>query len=448
MVKKKELKGMNEQTVLFLVFIALAVLVIGTLFLANPSFTGLVIGDSILDEGEECDDGNVEDGDGCSALSLVEEGWECDASEPSVCTEIILECDVDNLDLCLDEATCTAATGFWYGGVCNAEEEPACSNDLTLCDDTNCVSEGAGHWYDANDDGTQTCNAEEEPACSNDLTLCLTLEECEAVEVGGFWYADVCNAEEEPACSNDLTLCDDTNCVSEGAGHWYNDECNAEEECIPETCSSLDYSCGDIDDGCGITLDCGSCGSGWTCDAGACEEDGDGSDEDSSSIPTTTTEDTPTITTRTVTTTCSPNWECGGWSACAEEMQSRECSDTNGCESEEGRPSESQSCTMPETCEDGMKNQDEQGIDCGGVCEERCSIFTIVGNAVNIPFNSSKQFVKEHKALSFSVLGVVALAVSWIVIAKFVFKKGTFFFLKDIKFLKKWCKPNSESQNS
>jgi len=32
-------------------------------------------------------------------------------------------CDSDNLDLCLDEINCSGAGGFWYGGICNEEEE-------------------------------------------------------------------------------------------------------------------------------------------------------------------------------------------------------------------------------------------------------------------------------------------------------------------------------------
>ncbi len=31
-------------------------------------------------------------------------------------------CDVDNLELCLDETTCTDAEGYWYSDVCNVEE--------------------------------------------------------------------------------------------------------------------------------------------------------------------------------------------------------------------------------------------------------------------------------------------------------------------------------------
>ena len=89
---------------------------------------------------------------------------------------------------------------------------------------------------------------------------------------------------------------------------------------------------------------------------------------------------------------------------------------------------------MPETCSDSMKNQDEKGIDCGGVCEQRCSFFTIMGNAVNVPINSSKQFVQNNKAISFSILGVIVLAVGWVVCVKvFLKKKNIFFFVEAIK---------------
>ncbi len=98
---------------------------------------------------------------------------------------------------------------------------------------------------------------------------------------------------------------------------------------------------------------------------------------------------------------------------------------------------------MPETCSDGMMNQDEQGIDCGGVCETKCSFFTIMGNAVNVPLNSSKQFIQDNKIASFSILGVLVLLVSWVVCVKvFLKKKNIFFFFDKMKFLKK--KPKSE----
>jgi len=52
--------------------------------------------------------------------------------------------------------------------------------------------------------------------------------------------------------------------------------------CIPYTCSGLGYECGSWADGCGGTLNCGTCASGYTCTSGICvavpsdEEEGGG----------------------------------------------------------------------------------------------------------------------------------------------------------------------------
>jgi hypothetical protein len=40
--------------------------------------------------------------------------------------------------------------------------------------------------------------------------------------------------------------------------------------CVPQNCSALGYNCGSISDGCGNTLNCGSCLAGYTCSLGIC----------------------------------------------------------------------------------------------------------------------------------------------------------------------------------
>jgi len=58
---------------------------------------------------------------------------------------------------------------------------------------------------------------------------------------------------------------------------------NNVETCTPATCDDLGYNCGTASDGCGGTLSCGSCDSGYTCVNNVCIEDtptpacGDGS---------------------------------------------------------------------------------------------------------------------------------------------------------------------------
>ncbi|WAS99095.1 EGF domain-containing protein [Nannocystis punicea] len=69
-----------------------------------------VCGDDSIGDGEDCDDGNDEDGDGCSAACVGEPGWECTGS-PSVCSDLD-ECEGD-LDDCSDDATCSNTPGGW-----------------------------------------------------------------------------------------------------------------------------------------------------------------------------------------------------------------------------------------------------------------------------------------------------------------------------------------------
>ncbi len=44
--------------------------------------------------------------------------------------------------------------------------------------------------------------------------------------------------------------------------------------CTPDTCVSLGYNCDSWSDGCGGTLDCSTCASGYTCTAGICVAEG------------------------------------------------------------------------------------------------------------------------------------------------------------------------------
>jgi cysteine-rich repeat protein len=46
-------------------------------FFASPSANAAVCGDSEPDMGEQCDDGNLVNGDGCSATCTIEAGWDC-----------------------------------------------------------------------------------------------------------------------------------------------------------------------------------------------------------------------------------------------------------------------------------------------------------------------------------------------------------------------------------
>jgi cysteine-rich repeat protein len=65
-------------------------------------------GDGMIGGTEACDDGDIDDGDGCSAMCVVEDGWDC-TGMPSICTDID-ECTL-NTDNCDANATCTNTPG-------------------------------------------------------------------------------------------------------------------------------------------------------------------------------------------------------------------------------------------------------------------------------------------------------------------------------------------------
>ncbi|WP_437331276.1 hypothetical protein [Sorangium sp. So ce394] len=54
------------------------------------------------------------------------------------------------------------------------------------------------------------------------------------------------------------------------APDWTGTNCET-PVCVPTTCAAQGATCGSIADGCGGTLDCGSCGSGFTCESGTCQ---------------------------------------------------------------------------------------------------------------------------------------------------------------------------------
>lgn len=161
------------------------------------------------------------------------------------------------------------------------------------------------------------------------------------------------------------------------------------QEGIPATTQSCTY-CGDST--CDNNEDCDSCSS----DCGECEEETttDTSEEDEPNvvIPTTTL-----VTTNVITNTCTPSWTCGDWQECINSVQIRVCTDANTCGSQEGILATTQSCVVEikETCFDEIKNQNEENIDCGGICEKKCGFFSIVGSVVSGSVEAGRKFVFE-----------------------------------------------------
>ncbi|MBD3310189.1 tandem-95 repeat protein [Candidatus Woesearchaeota archaeon] len=73
---------------------------------------------------------------------------------------------------------------------------------------------------------------------------------------------------------------------------------------------------------------------------------------------------------------CIEDWQCTDWFTCrADGTQKRNCYDLNSCGTESQKPAVLRNCTYTPTCYDRIRNQGEEGVDCGGPCEpcEVCS---------------------------------------------------------------------------
>ncbi len=67
---------------------------------------------------------------------------------------------------------------------------------------------------------------------------------------------------------------------------------------------------------------------------------------------------------------CIVDWQCEIWGDCsAEGIQKRVCRNTGTCPDSFGvAPITERDCSYTSSCEDGIQNQDEEGVDCGGQC--------------------------------------------------------------------------------
>ncbi|MBW2996792.1 cadherin-like domain-containing protein [Candidatus Woesearchaeota archaeon] len=66
---------------------------------------------------------------------------------------------------------------------------------------------------------------------------------------------------------------------------------------------------------------------------------------------------------------CDEDWLCTDWGVCySTGWQFRDCSEQNDCRTEYDKPATSRLCEYVPTCHDRIRNQGEEGVDCGGPC--------------------------------------------------------------------------------
>ncbi len=186
-----------------------------------------VCGNGVIEGAEACDDGNTDDGDGCSALCEIEAGWVC-VGEPSECEEassivcgdgviqVTEACDDGNTDAgdgC--SATCAVEDGWICEGepsVCTEVVEAECGDGVIEgdeeCDDGD---------TDANDGCSATCTIEEGWICAGEPSVCV--EEgvivCGDGKVEGDEECDDGDTEDGDGCSATCTIEEGFDCYGE-----------------------------------------------------------------------------------------------------------------------------------------------------------------------------------------------------------------------------------------
>ncbi len=143
-------------------------------------------------------------------------------------------------------------------------------------------------------------------------------------------------------------------------------------QCQPTTCAAALAECGTLDDGCGGTLDCGSCDDGNTCtddscagntcsfvENGSCECQADADCDDANPCTADTCTANQCSNEDDGSCECQVDADCDDAEPCTNDFCNAYLCDNidNG------------SCA---TCSDGIQNQGEEGIDCGGPCPDPC----------------------------------------------------------------------------
>ncbi len=387
-------------------------------------------GDGIVAGDEECDDDNTNNGDGCDSTCDVEDGWVC-TGEPSECSEncgdgnldIGEECDDNNLiggDGC--SAVCTIEDTDCGNGQVEFGEE--CDvNDLNglTCLDFDSFNFGTLFCDNNCNYDTSLCQVDENTSTNNSVcgnNIVEAGESCDGTDLNGLTCLDfdtflpgsvTCLDD----CTYNTTTCDvDTNQTTGGVCGNGNvespeqcddgntnvgDGCNS--VCQTETNSTgvcgngildLGEQCDDSNtnngDGCDATCDVED---GWQCNgmpsqctAELCgdnivagnEECDDGNTvngDGCNSVCETESSGSGGGGGGRGSGSCTPQWECTEWSDCGyfSGTRTRECTDKRNCRTDVSKPSETDQCRGIPACSDGLWNNGEEGIDCGGNCE-------------------------------------------------------------------------------
>ena len=244
-----------------------------------------VCGNGLLEEGESCDDANTKDDDGCSVDCVVEEGWTCkkagkpctknEEPQPAVCGDAKITddeaCDDGNAE---DGDGCSSACVIEDGWKCEEPGQPCTKMDDpadSVCGNGEVTgNEACDDGNTENDDGcSSTCVIEDGWKCEEPGQPCTKIDEpadsiCGNGEVTGDEACDDSNTEDGDGCSSACVIEDGWKCEEPGQ------PCTKIEEPPKNACGdgkiTDEEKCDD-----GNTADGDGCSSsciieeGWTC---------------------------------------------------------------------------------------------------------------------------------------------------------------------------------------
>lgn len=133
---------------------------------------------------------------------------------------------------------------------------------------------------------------------------------------------------------------------------------------------------------------------------------------------------------------CAEDWNCIEWTECTIlGLQTRKCTDSNSCSTYNNKPIEVQECSYSGNCFDNIMNCHdglcEQGIDCGGSCLNKCSIFnqqfqntTLILPQLEIPMKVCERKIDiKNKGLWIFVLVIILAIVLRYLYSRYYIKK-------------------------
>ena len=245
-----------------------------------------ICGDGIITGDQECDDGNIRNGDGCSSECQIEEGWEC-SGEPSVCNPICGDGLIYGDEECDDGNT---ISGDGCADACEVEPGYTCTGQPSVCTISEC-GDGEITGNEACDDGNtepgdgcdENCEIEPGYVCEGEPSVCAAVcgdgiitddEECDDNNgESGDGCSEDCRIEEGWECSSSPSICTP---ICGDAIIVGDEECD-DNNLNDQTCIDLGYYGGELacSDSCMFdTAGCeGMCGDGEVNGTEECDGD-------------------------------------------------------------------------------------------------------------------------------------------------------------------------------